>query len=592
MSPWFSILVGLVRRHSVAFLIAFCVGMVTVLPQVMQRIEEGNAYRGIVMRGTDTEEYYLIRIREAYDGHLTLASPDLYEYKQAPYVQPPLPEIVMAGAARVLGMSVPPFVAVSKFLLPFLLALVLYALVRWMTGNMVLALAVSPAVILVGQTAVSGGALLQLLRLNLGAFSSMVDYARPISPQFTSLLFFLWLVFWYTWLRNPGKRVWFCAGAVTLGLLVYVYLFAWLLAMGITLLMLFVSLLPRVRTEGVRFLKVGAYFILSLLVTIPYWINSYHVFTRPLYDVLQKRYGFYASREPLWSDLLALDLVLVVGIYWKKKKNETFTLLLTWILSIFILTNQQVITGLRFYPGHWHWYYTTPLTIFVLLWIVCEVVRRWPRVQVAFAVFVIMGSIGVGVMKQTIAFARLRASSAAEQRLAGPLQWLQYHTKKDDVVMASGGLNELVPIYTHANAYFSRWGEFYLVPHERFRDRMFARLYLNGAREDTIAYSITADNKDVYEYLFGRFRLRRGECAQGCFTPLELQGVKDEYLAWLKEVDFEQFLRKYRLDYAAWDVETSPQWRLDQYPFFEFIEEMNGVRMYRMKDERSQVSYR
>jgi len=568
-------------RNGAALIIAVCVGLVTALPQIIQRVETGERYQGVAVRGTDTEEYYLIRIREAYDGHWRVASPDLYEYKQAPFVQPSIPEIVMGGAARLLGLNIIDVVVAAKFLFPFLLSLVLYALVCAMTGQTLLALLIPPAIVMAGQTLVSPTMVLRLLRLQAGAFTAMVDYARPVNPQFSSFVFFLWLWLWYTWARNPLGHLRFVAGAALLGLMVYVYPYAWMLGIGIVGLTFLASLFPRFRQQGMSPVRAGIYAGVSLFFTIPYWINFYRAFTHPVYEALQRRYGFYASREPIWSDLLFFDLLFLLVLYWRRKKDETFCLLLSFIAVIALLTNQQVITGLRFYPGHWHWYYTTPLTIFLLIWGMLALLRHLRWLRSAVAAIIIMGSFTIGIAKQTTAFARLRASAEGEQRFAAPLQWLETHTQKDTVVMANGIFNELLPAYTHANAYFSRWGEFYLVPHERFRDRMFARLYLDGADEENIDQFVTGDRKDVYEYLFGRYRLRKGECEGGCFDVAELRRVKEEYLAWRADVDFEAFLKRYRLDYAIWDTQTNASWQLDQYPFFEFVTEVNGIRVYK-----------
>jgi len=575
------------RRHVAAFIIAFCVGLVCVLPHLFQYLDERDAYHGVSIRGTDTEEYYLIRIREAYDGHYSVASPELFEYKNAPYIQPALPELSISFLARLFNISVSNAVIVSKFLFPFLLSLIWYRLAFSFTRSRELSLLVPPVVMLVAQTAFAPGTLAHLLQGRFEALTAMVDYTRPINPQFSSPVFFFWLLLWSKWLQRSDTRVLLFAGACLLGTMIYIYPYAWMLGMGIAGLTFLITLVPRFRALAAPPRLVFLYTSIALFVTVPYWLNYYHAFTHPAYTILQQRYGFYTSHAPLWSDVLFIGFVLTVILFWRKTKDASFLILVTYLLSLFLLTNQQVITGFRFYPGHWHWYYTTPLVLFLCTWALYIMLRQWRLVRTLLFVCLLAASFTIGVAKQTMAYEKLRASAAAEQRFAPVLQWISSHTYRDDVIMSNGILNELIPIYTSANAYFSRWGEFYLIPHERFRDRMYARLYLDGADASNIDSFVTQDRKDVYEYLFGRYQLRTGACGDGCFAPADLARVQQDYLLWHRSASFVTFLSQYRLDYAVWDTQSDPLWNLDQYDYFKFITEIEGVRIYRFDPHNS-----
>ena len=80
---------------------AVLVGSIIVFPQIFLTIQLGNDYQGINFTQTDSENYYIARIREAYDGHLKIANAEFYEYKDLPYLQPALPEIILASLAKI-----------------------------------------------------------------------------------------------------------------------------------------------------------------------------------------------------------------------------------------------------------------------------------------------------------------------------------------------------------------------------------------------------------------------------------------------------------------------------------------------------------
>ncbi|MFH0874128.1 MAG: hypothetical protein V1846_04815 [Candidatus Komeilibacteria bacterium] len=583
MQAVFSILLARCKQHWSALIIAFGIGLVTLMPQLLLLQEAGSSYRGIDMTGTDTEEYYIIRVREAYDGHWNIASPDLSEYKAKPYAQPPLMEIIEGTLARILGVTAMQIVTIGKFVFPALLFLVLYGLFYLISRSRSLSLVAPATVILASNFILSPGGVLGILRADFSGLNTIVDYSRPINPQMSSLIFFFWLYFFYSWLKSHKNSQYFVA-VLFLGLMFYTYIYSWMLAFGLIVLLLLASFFPSVTHLSLPRKKMFWLLGGALIISLPYWYNFFRSISDPIYPLLQKRYGFYSSHQFIWSNILFLDFVVLLAFYGRRSKDWLFYWFLCQFAALFFLINQQVITGLRFYPGHWHWYYIAPLTIFFVYWCLYRIISgRSLFLRYLITVIILLLVFANGVTRQYLGYEKNKALALDSQRYAAVYQWLEKNSSPDDVVLAHGQLNVDLPIYTHDNSYLSRWGEFYLVPMERFRDRLYANLYLAGANDRNIDSFVSQKNKDVYEYLFGRYQLKTGACKEGCFTQAQLDQVKADYLTWLQKVDSRQFFQQYRLDYALWDKQSDQQWNLDQYPWLQAISEINGIKIYRFQ---------
>ncbi len=572
----------LLHKNLLAIIIAFFVGLVTVMPQLMLIKDLGKDYKGIIATGTDAEEYYDGRIAEAYDGKFKISNHDLYEYKNKPYVQPAFPEITSAFAGKILRISAAQAVSFGRFFYPFLLYLTLYGIVLHMTEKKSAAYAIPAVILLSSNFLLQPRDILYFLQLQFNKISAFVEYTRPVNPQFSSLAYFFWFFVFYKWFTSK-KKIYFFLSTILLGSLFYIYPYSWMLAY-VFLALFLLAVFFRKTAEKIEWQGIFFMVLLSLLLSVPYWINYYKLIHDSEYALLQKFYGFYTTHKPVWSNLLFFDLVAVILYFRKKIKDIVFYTFFLTFLSLFFLINQQVITGIRFYPGHWHWYYTVPFTIFLLFYIFYDAAGKYfsKNIIIFFTVIFMAITFSNGIMRQNAGFQKIREKASHRQLYADVFRWLNENTPRESVVMADGDLNTNLSIYTKNNNYFSRWGEFYLTPMERFENRLFARLYLGGARENNINEYVNSQNKDVYEILFGRYRLRKGLCKPDCFSEDDFNILKNKYLDLIRSFDFEEYLKKYKLDYALWDIENNPRWNLDSFPFMKFVTEFNGIRIYKV----------
>ena len=238
---------------------------------------------------------------------------------------------------------------------------------------------------------------------------------------------------------------------------------------------------------------------------------------------------------------------------------------------------------MRFYPGHWHWYYATPLSIIMLLWFLESLISKFREIFARILLLCVVAiSFTFGVVNHYNFYLIHKIDYLPYQGYAKVFEWLNENTKKDDVVLTHDALNLYLPIYTNNNSYISTWGQLYLVPEERFYDMAFAQFYLDRVDEKNIDIYFARDQRFVRMLSLGYYKMRTGECQDGqCITDEDRAKIKEKYLDFYKNADKEKFFKKYKLDYVVWDPGSQPFWRIDTYKIFSFVKEIEGVRIYK-----------
>lgn len=570
-------------EHVCGILLSIIVGLVVVSPQLFLRFELGERYRGIILTGTDSEEFYLNRIREAYDGYYSLSSPEIADYKNGPYAQPAMGELIEALLAKIFFLTPIQMAAFGKFLFPALLSLLLYFFSYSLTRNKYFSAASPVFIILSTGYLLHAGDVWKFAQLRWGEISGFIEYTRPIHPQLSSVFFFLWLLVFTLWIQRK-KEIFLFFSSLLLGLMFYVYLYSWTLAFTIVVL-IFASQFFRKRL-GLYASKKNLLLLLffALIISIPYWINNFELLGLSFYPELQKRFGFYSSRSLLWSNMLFVDFFLLFFTYFKKKKDENFYILLAYLASLALLINQQFVTGVRFFPGHWHWYFVAPITLFLTFFFFSERIlfRLKTSTQRFLFIGIIILSIFAGFFRQYSGYLLFSRDAMENQKYAEVFHWLNANAKKDETVLSHDWLNLNIPIYTHNNTVLSSWGHFYAIPQERLEKMAFLSFYLRGATDKNIESYITQDEWWLRSVLYGYYKRKAYACARDCFTQEELEALQEKYLDFYKNLDFAMLMKESGASYAVWDSKAGPEWKLEKFLNFSLLQEIQGVKIFRI----------
>jgi len=479
------------------------------------------------MKG-DAEPYYLARIHEVYHGDISV-SPFTYEDK---YTVPPgsfsLAGPVLAVPGIILNISVVPLALIYKFLLPAIVALLVYMLFFRMTGRRAWSIAAMCAVML-GYNFMNAPDIPHLLRLDASypSFWGFTEYSRPIYPQFSSIFLYAYLNLLFVALKEHKWKWYACLGLV-FGASFYVYFYSvTFLAALIAVFIVGLFLAKRRREAGMLAasmaggVAIGSYFIYNMFI----------VARSPYYADFAANMGLVASHMPIVSVAGCITLIVFLTYLFLKKRllnserTQTDWFLLGLLVTAFVVINQQVITGHLMQEGHYHWYFNIPIFIIILTYVLAHALKN-RRVLTMIAISaIVLVSFGANFFVSYSSYIHWHDSVAADQRYMPLMSWLNASSTPQSVVFANEDISSLVPVYTFDNVVNEYMAINYLLP------------------------------KDRIDY-----------------TP-------DAIL----KAGFTQNIHKYRVDYIVWDTVKEPEWKMDQYKILREVYETGGLKVYSLE---------
>ena len=577
-------MVQLIRAHWRPVVLAIAVGILCSAPAVYFRYSD-SGYKGVDFFGSDAENYYLGQIQEIYDGHFFSGNIFAIEGKNDPYVQQPMPAMIVAFLGKFLGISARDVNILTKFLFPAFLTLIVYALFLNLTGRKDLAIPMTAFVMMVQATWIflNPPSWLPLLLRGefVGTDYNFISYARPINPQISSIFFFGYLLCIWNFLSGgfSGKTEKICgiAGAVILGLSFYIYFFtfSFLLVFNPVLFFCFLLYGDRVRLKKIFFVSIGA-----LVIAIPYFANVFELMKSPDYAQLAHRsniaenHRFIFSR--VWWGVTALFLLFYRG------SSETKIFISAFLATAFLVTNQQLITGKTLpLPAHYHWYYIAPVGGAILFYLLLVNIEKFFNLYISRlmpAIFTLM-FLYAGFSYQKISYEKQLPYFISNQRYASVLSWLDGNIPDERSIFADYTLSNFIPAYTRHNVYYVGLLSDSLTSEERIRKSLYVYFFLGGVSGDS-ARDFFYENRDfIGAQIFSDYYRQKNGC-HGCFPDSILDGFILEYQEFLKK-DFLEQLKKYRIDYAVWDKEKNPEWQLDRF-FTDKIYDQNNLVIYKI----------
>lgn len=450
------------HKHFVAVLFSVFVGLVVVCPQVLFIYNLGADYQGIQMAGADAELHYLARMQESVDGG-GLGNPFIYEYKNnVPSTTYTISETVLAWPATVFGFSVPSLSLFYKFLLPVIIALLVYSLTYRLAGSRSWSVASMFAIVL-GSTLVNFPDIVHLLRWEK-VYTQFTLYSRPVNPEFSSILFFTYLHVFLTALRRKTWN-WYILLGLLFGLSFYVYLYSYTFFFVLNLVLLSIYIVKKEKKVSLYIFSAG---VLGMVVGSLSIINSFKLYVHPYFQDMASLSDIVSSHHPIISIAGVVVVIIFLVFALKHKDYPNLTFLGALLATSFIVINQQIITGILIQEGHYHWYFNTPIFILISVIAGCYFVgRKYRVVGVLLAVIVSVIAFSSAVLIQTSSYEYWSPKTADAQKYAAVLSWLKKETPKESVVLANQSLSELIPVYTSDNVVWEKHAAFYLLPKER-----------------------------------------------------------------------------------------------------------------------------
>ena len=563
------------KLHAPAILLGILVALFMFYPQWRFERELGEQYHGVYFSYSDSEEYYAVRIAEAYDGQWRLSNPYHAEYKDTPYIQPPLPELLYATVGKVLGVDrAEATLYGSRIIFPFIATLAVYAFAFVFTGSRMRGILYAALIVLGINIILDPKAVIGLFQ-GKASVTQGLAYARPVSPQIHSIFLFVYLALFWKWLESHRDKFLYIS-SVVLGLSFYTYFFMWsyiLAALGLVYLYSFFrkDFVPR----GKLLLSAG----IALVIGVPYFYNLWQFVHLPQAPILSFLQGMVMSRRPFFNLTLAIALLFFWLVY---PKNDTKKK--TWVGILlaagFIALNQQVVTGRELHAAHYHWYIIAPMAGFAALLAGFYAAERFTSARVVR----IGGTLALGLLLwngylvQQASYQANFEFYSSEERYGILFDWLNHNTIKGSVVLTySQRLSDILPVYTHNNVLTSTEAQLLYTPEDRLWFNFFLPVYLQGVAADAALQYFKTHPEYVANMVGGvATRLQNSGC-RTCFAEEEYQKMSERYQQFLQEG---RFADRYRLDYLVVDRETD-QWRIDFLNRFEVVGTVSEFIIYR-----------
>jgi putative flippase GtrA len=565
-----------IKRHWLALVFALCAGILCIAPAVyFSHVAPG--YRGIAMMGSDDEEHYVARIQEVNAGYSSLGNVFLPD-KNVPYLAPGLGENIVARLGNMVDMDASVVNVFSKFLFPFLITLLVYALCYALFESRALALLGTMAA-LVGDNLVSGPQAWLALLHGVSTSVNFLTLARPINPEVTDVFLFGGMILFYNAFIKRAPRAWEIAllGLIA-GTALYVspYPFTFLCGMLGVSFFWFAYQRDWSRVRGI-FLS-GA---LMSLCSIPFVLNYLRLVASTEYSALALRQGLVHSHTPLISFWLAIMLVLALFV-WPKRYPQARIFYLFSVIVLIILTDQQIVTGVSVVPSHYHWYITKPLVgIFISMyaWVVLEwaTKRQWLR---ALGIATILSLLFYNTfLIQLTSYNAQYQNAVALQKYAPTLAYLNTLSPGMSI-WADQQLSSEISVYTKQNAPNNFYALYYLVSQQYLVERMLLGYELEGIPTSDILTTLKRDRESVSGEVFGIY-YREQYGSDAAIPDSLLETYADEYKAQIAR-PLASVFHDLGATHIILDKSTDSVWHITTFPFAHLVFSEGSIFVYQI----------
>lgn len=539
------------RERVITLITSLVFGAVSVIPNLWLRADAGTAFQGVEIQGTDQEYLYAARVREIYDGSLRASNVYYAGNKDQPYLQPPLPELVIATVGRLAWVDAARALLLSKFMLGAILWYVMAGFFtalsrRWDASFLAVAALTFAGPMFSGPWAAS-----QLIQGTAGQLE-FLPFSRPVNPQWSGLLFFgaLWALL--VWSRTKSLRSLVLTGVITVAS-VYSYVYTWTMLGVIYVIHGIYALLRRNRRSIAH---VALLFLIVVVGSAPYLWNMWKAVHHPAYPDATKLFGMIASHRPV----AGLTLIALLAIAWFGRKGFGDRAFMVFSLAVaaVVVLNQQIVTGQHMVSAHYHWYYIKPLAIILFIipvwtWIRDRATRgriTHERLLTSVWCAVIFLSVAFGVLYQRTSYVSARSLWLNMQQAGPTLTYLDRNFKAGDVVYARDFIRELVPIYTSADVYWATNAPIFLSGDRRSRDTYFFDLWVDGVSADQAAAAFPAERRAELSSRIHGIYYREAAGGYRNIPDAEVEDAVAAYRAYMSLTDEERF-RLYPFTVAA-----------------------------------------
>ncbi len=565
------------RKHWPALVAALLIGLATVAPQIIFSVRAGSDFHGIYAASNGDWLYYVARIRDVTEGHVSASNPYLFEHKDDSYPQATGGEMFVAGLSSLFRMDPVHLQVWLDFIAPFFIAILTYILLyglsrsRWVSSAAPVLLSV-----------MSGG---------LG---------KPVNPEITFPLLLLFLIGWFALLaaKEEGTKknlAWIVWCGSMLGLLFLTYFFHWSFLLVVMGCYGILQLRQRRFTSALNQALIAC---IALIVAIPY-LRSLILYAHSSFsDETAVRVGVTHSHFP---ETLSRSAVAVLACAffifflrrWKLWRDQRAQGVLSLLVANIVYPNHQILSGLIIQNAN-HWSFMPVFLMMLALAFAYPFLKsdsssvrdRW-IFGVGFLALFLVPLVRLMTFQPPFTSWFDVSQPLAWQRYAPLVRFLNEKTPLDSVVFANPTLSYLLPAYTHDNVYYA-WYIFNMPASDR---EVMERYLLSHVFEPDFykdpSLGISTETQVLWTQPFQTER--NTQSVQRLFhipteerhSPTQEIAFASSTLARLRSRGLDlRALGAYRLDYIVWDTRDQPGWNLDRVAGLTKVFQDGGIEVF------------
>ncbi|KKR07382.1 MAG: hypothetical protein UT33_C0001G0001 [Candidatus Peregrinibacteria bacterium GW2011_GWC2_39_14] len=572
---WTKRILQVIVSHRLIIINSLVLTTIVSAPLFLFPLMNRDVYQGINTANFDRDQlYYLTRGKEVLQGY-HLGNAVLREGKEGQEMHQSYVEYIILGPFRWLGIADKVDIAtiynVYNFIGVFVLSLLVYTFAYQLSQNKVFSIAVAVGVI-------AGYPILFYKTL---FHPEVLIYSRAFSPYLPAIPFYIFLNFLVKSMRDSLPRYVILAGMV-LGVLFYVYFFAWTFALALCGVLLLVKI---IRKDSASFKKIG------IIITVGIIVGSFNIVRMVLFHNSEvSRQLFYF----LWTihthafvfSKISFVLLILFGIYFYKQRTDKHQVLIfAIIMSCWIVLNQQIITGQMVQQAHYYWYFIIPLSIIVGFYMLWTLLARFHHRRVILYIMIIVlmyVSAAVGQYRaelSTIPFKRI------EQAFRPLLDFLNTDRTPGVILANDEDTSYLYTVYTNHDVFWNSTAAVtFNTSTQRIKDALYVYIYLNKTARNNFVGFITSVMNNPQKESLSLYR-EPYKAIEGYSSGLDYldyqqavvthdERINQHRSATIAELDREykhlsedssnvqKLLRRYEVNYIVWDKEKNPEWDL------------------------------
>lgn len=562
------------------------------------------------------------RIRDVLDGHLIVSDRNIYEYIDFPAIWPPLSPLFFLPF-KIFTNSIIDVLVITSFIFPLMFCLLFFILYYCLSGKKWLSLFFATLTSLYPFWSI------HLPPPNLTLLKTLWNTIYPLtsSPEAhlisthgwesfipPLILFLLCSILVHLSFIKNKKYLAILTGLVyALNAYAYPYHFIYLSA---TLGVLCIFFILKMDKKALK--QILIIFFSGLFFLIPFFINQIEIRNLPQYWDVFSRYGVEVGRNfrwEHWQRYLWNIFLSIIILVWGARNNKKITsyFIASFLLSIILALNMQVVLGFSVQTDHWasrDTLWGLNFAYFVLIWWAVDYLKKKYKLSKIFLPILAIALL-VSLFANTIHFSIVKAKEnyryyTLPQNILDAYNWLNKNTPVDSVIMTPSLTNNyLIPYYTHNRIYLpSAYGSvapeeeaierLYIVykffeVDEKYLDRVLNPDLVNIIEEGVDKKSLEAYETKGIMYLFSDKYIVKGLYAhtKNDTKNFESQLPRENYekiISNYKNFECSHCLEKYRIDYLFYGPNEKKITKIDltKNKFLNKIYYNNEVEIYKI----------